>query len=70
MNIERTQYIGHYGVTFTVLRVTVLPANRHALANLCLLETGASANEVRQRLVDLYGKMLARDLPCMGGITQ
>lgn len=65
MNIERTRYIGHYGVTFTVLRVTVLPADRNALANLCLLEAGASANEVRQQLVDLYGKMLARDLPCV-----
>lgn len=64
MNIERTQYIGHYGITFTLLRLTVLPANRHAMENLCLLEAGTSANEVRQRLIDLYGKMLARDLPC------
>ncbi|NWA83849.1 hypothetical protein [Pseudomonas sp. D2002] len=64
MNIERTQYIGHYGVTFTVIRFTVLPAHKHALANLCLLEAGASANEVRYRLADLYEKMLARDLPC------
>ncbi|MBF6028319.1 hypothetical protein ICY20_11255 [Pseudomonas sp. P115] len=64
MNIERTQYIGHYGVTFSVLRFIVLPINRHSLANLCLLEAGTSANEVRQRLVDIYEKMLARDLPC------
>ena len=64
MNLERTQYIGHYGVTFTVIRLIVLPANRQALANLCVLEAGASANEVRYRLVDLYEKMLARDLPC------
>ncbi|AZF13813.1 hypothetical protein C4J92_0297 [Pseudomonas sp. R3-18-08] len=64
VNIERTQYIGHYGITFTVLRLIALPANRHALANLCLLEAGTFANELRQRLVDLYDKMLARDLPC------
>lgn len=64
MNIERTQYIGHYGVTFTVLRLIVLPASQHTLANLCLLEAGISANDVRLRLVDLYRKMLARDLPC------
>ena len=64
VNIERTQYIGHYGVTFTVLCFTVLPANRNALANLCLLEAGASTNKVRQQLVDLYGKMLPGDLPC------
>ncbi|TKJ57566.1 MULTISPECIES: hypothetical protein [Pseudomonas] len=64
MNIERTQHIGHYGVTFTVIRLTVLPANRQALANLCLLEAGPSANEVRYGLMCLYEKMLARDLPC------
>lgn len=64
MNLERTQYIGHYGVTFTVLRLTVLPDHRNALAHLCLREAGASANEVRRRLVDLYGKMLAHNLPC------
>ena len=64
MNIERTQYLGHYGVAFTVLRFIVVSANQHALASLSLLEAGTSANEVRQRLVDLYGKMLARDLPC------
>ncbi|ANF83715.1 hypothetical protein A7J50_0265 [Pseudomonas antarctica] len=64
MNLERTQYIGHYGVTFIVIRLNVLPTHKHALANLCLLEAGTSANEVRYRLVDLYEKMFARDLPC------
>ncbi|CAI8899774.1 hypothetical protein EMIT0357P_30434 [Pseudomonas marginalis] len=38
VNIERAQHIGHYGVIFTVNRFTVVPDNRHALANLCLLE--------------------------------
>ena len=69
MDLERTQYIGHYGVTFTVIRFIVLPANRQALANLCVLEAGASANEVRDRLVELYEKMLARDLPCKMAIA-
>ncbi|WP_242170253.1 MULTISPECIES: hypothetical protein [unclassified Pseudomonas] len=32
MNIERTQYIGHYGVTFTVIRFTVKPNNGNELA--------------------------------------
>nr|WP_262416795.1 MULTISPECIES: hypothetical protein [unclassified Pseudomonas] len=64
VNIERTQYVGHYGITFTVIRLTILPTHRHVLAKLCLLEAGSSANEVRHRLVDLYEKMLARDLPC------
>jgi RNA binding exosome subunit len=32
VNIERTQYIGHYGVTFTVIRFTVKPNNRNELA--------------------------------------
>lgn len=64
MNIDRTQHIGHYGVTFTVLRFVVLPANHSALVNLCLQEAGTSAKEVRQKLLHLYRKMLARDLPC------
>lgn len=64
MNLERTQYIGHYGITFTVLRFSVVPGNRHNLANICLLEAGDAANEVRYRLTELYAKMLARDLPC------
>nr|WP_178115337.1 hypothetical protein [Pseudomonas sp. SWRI 103] len=47
-----------------VIRLVVLPANRQTLANLCLLEAGRSANEVRYRLLDLYEKMLAGNLPC------
>lgn len=65
MNLERTQYIGHYGVTFTVIRFTVTPHNRHKLATLCLIDAQASAMEVRLRLQNLYEKMLARDLPCL-----
>lgn len=64
MNLERTQHIGNYGVTFAVIRFTVLPANRKDLANLCLLDARRSANEVRYRLMGLYEKMLAGDLPC------
>jgi hypothetical protein len=64
VNIERTQHIGHYGVIFTVIRFTVVPDNRHALANLCLLETKTAARQVRDQIRRLYEKMLARDLPC------
>lgn len=64
MNIERTQHIGNYGVIFTVIRFTVVLGNRHALVNLCLLEAGDCANEVRNHIRELYEKMLARDLPC------
>lgn len=64
VNIERTQYIGHYGITFAVIRFSVLPTHRQTLANLCLLEAGTRATEVRYRLADLYGKMLPGDLPC------
>lgn len=65
VNIERTQYIGHYGVTFTVIRLKVMPADRQALTSLCLLEAKTLAAEVRKRLQSLYEKMLARDLPCL-----
>lgn len=64
VNIERTQHIGHYGVTFTVIRFTVVPDHRHALANLCLLEAKTAARQVRDQIRNLYEKMLARDLPC------
>jgi hypothetical protein len=64
VNIERTQHIGHYGVIFTVIRFTVVPDNRHALANLCLLEAKIAARQVRDQIRRLYEKMLARDLPC------
>ncbi|MBJ2250567.1 hypothetical protein JFT59_05030 [Pseudomonas sp. MF6784] len=64
MNLERTQYIGHYGVTFSVIRFTVFPGDRQGLSSLYLLEAGICANQLRYQLMDLYEKMLARDLPC------
>jgi len=64
VNIERTQHIGHYGVTFTVMRFTVVPENRNALANLCVREAKTRARQVRDQIGRLYEKMLARDLPC------
>ncbi len=42
-----------------------MPDERQALDTLCLLEAKTAAAEVRQRLLDLYEKMLARDLPCL-----
>lgn len=65
MDLERTQYIGHYGVTFSVIRFTVRPNNKQALASLCLLEAKTSAQEVRLQLQNLYERMLAQDLPCL-----
>lgn len=64
MNIERTQYIGHYGVIFKMIRFTVLPGNRHALANLCLQEAKTAAPQIRDQVRNLYEKMLAKDLQC------
>ena len=59
VNIERTQHIGHYGVTFTVMRFTVVPENRNALANLCVREAKTRARQVRDQIGRLYEKMLA-----------
>ncbi|WLH79634.1 MULTISPECIES: hypothetical protein [unclassified Pseudomonas] len=64
MHIEKTQHIGHYGVIFKVIRFTVLPGNRHALANLCLPEAKTAAQQVRDQIRNLYEKMLAKDFPC------
>lgn len=63
MNIERTQHIGHYGVTFTVLRLIVLPANRHALANLCLL-AGTFSAPIRP-----FSKPMARAVSTTVGVA-
>jgi len=34
VNLERTQYIGHYGVTLSVIRSTVKPNGKQALSDL------------------------------------
>ena len=34
MNLERTQYIGRYGVTLSVIRSTVKPNGKQALSDL------------------------------------
>jgi hypothetical protein len=64
MHIEKTQHVGHYGVIFKMIRFTVLPDNRHVLANLYLLEAKPAALQVRDQIRNLYEKMLAKDLPC------
>lgn len=86
MNIERTQYIGHYGVTFTVIRATVLPANRNALVNLGLLDVGVIAKSFIRTYhagdvvigieaqvdggIGPQRSMSAMVIPFMGGITR
>lgn len=47
-----------------MIRFTVVPDSRHALANLCLLEAETAARKVRDQTRNLYEKMLAPDLPC------
>lgn len=65
MNLERTRYIGHYGIVFSVTRFTVAPGGRDSLKHLCLLEAKTSLTQVRDRLMALYEKMLPSNLPCV-----
>ncbi|MGN8344893.1 hypothetical protein ACLEJQ_14950 [Pseudomonas sp. SMV71] len=62
---EKTQYVGHYGLTFSVTRLRVMPREKHLLKSLCFLEMNAVAPQVCYRLTELYEKMLAKDLPCL-----
>lgn len=65
VKVERTQFIGHYGLTFAVTRFTVTPDSRSGLRSLCFLEVPKAVPEVCSRIADLYEKMLAGDLTCV-----
>ena len=65
MKLERNQYFGHHGVSFTVVHFTVEPSDRGRLRELHLYETKAAHFETSNLVVDLYDRMLAKDRPCV-----
>jgi hypothetical protein len=65
MEFDKYQFTTHHGITFCVSRFTVMPADRGGLRTLYFRETKAANFEVTRLLVELYDKMLARDLPCV-----
>ena len=71
MKLERDQYFGHHGVSFTVVHFTVEPGDRGRLRELYLYETKTAHFEVNNLVVDLYERMLAKDRLCamMVGIS-
>ena len=65
MKFEKDQHLGHLGITFGVTRFTVTPSDRCNLRTLHFPEAKAANYEVCNRVVELYDKMLTRDLPCV-----
>ena len=65
MKLERNQYFGHHGISFTVVHFTVEPSDRGRLRELHLYETKAAHFETSNLVVDLYDRMLAKDRPCV-----
>lgn len=65
MKLERSQYFGRHGVSFTVVHFTVEPSDRGGLRALYLYETKTAHFEVSNLVVDLYERMLANNRPCI-----
>lgn len=65
MEFSRHQLTAHHGIIFCITRVTVTPSNRGKLNTLYFQEAKAAQFEVTRRLVELYNKMLAKDLACV-----
>jgi hypothetical protein len=65
VKLEKDQRLGHFGITFYTTRFTVTPSDRCNLRTLHFPEAKAAGYEVCNRVVELYDKMLTRDLPCV-----
>lgn len=65
MKLERSQYFGRHGVSFTVVHFTVEPSDRGRLRGLYLYETKTANFEVSNLVVGLYERMLAKNRPCI-----
>ncbi|RON01643.1 hypothetical protein BK659_24325 [Pseudomonas brassicacearum] len=72
MKFESDQFSGNHGVVFNVSRLTLSASERGSLRTLHFGEAKATHYEVSNLVVELYDKMLAKDLPCqmMVGISK
>ncbi|MBD9566387.1 hypothetical protein ACIPLA_22205 [Pseudomonas sp. NPDC086112] len=72
MKFERDQFSGNHGIVFNVSRFTLSASERGGLRTLHFGEAKAAHYEVSNLVVELYDKMLAKDLPCqmMVGISK
>ncbi|WLG45839.1 hypothetical protein [Pseudomonas sp. FP1740] len=65
MEFDRNQFIANHGIVFSVTRFSITPSDRSGLRTLHFGEAKSAHFEVSSLLVELYDKMLAKDLPCV-----
>ncbi|WP_200625805.1 hypothetical protein [Pseudomonas sp. LAM2023] len=73
MKFEGTyQYMGNHGIVFSVSQITLTDSERGRLRELHFGEAKRAHFQVNSKVVEIYDKMQAKNLPCvmMVGISQ
>ncbi|NVZ91260.1 hypothetical protein HX813_23795 [Pseudomonas yamanorum] len=66
MKFEGTfQYMGNHGIVFNVSQITLTDSERGRLSELHFGEAKSAHYEVNRKVVEVYDKMLAKNLPCL-----
>ncbi|MFK3773469.1 hypothetical protein [Pseudomonas sp. NPDC089406] len=66
MKFEGTyQFVGHHGIVYNVSQVTLTDSERGRLRELHFGEARSAHYEVNSKVVEVYDKMLAGNLPCL-----
>lgn len=66
MKFEGTfQYIGNHGIVFNVSQITLTDNDRGRLSELHFGEARSAHYQVNRKVVEVYDKMLAKNLPCL-----
>jgi hypothetical protein len=66
MKFEGTfQYMGNHGIVFNVSQITLTDSERGRLRELHFGEAKSAHYEVNSKVVEVYDKMLAKNLPCV-----
>lgn len=66
------QYMGNHGIVFSVSQITLTDSERGRLRELHFGEAKRAHFQVNSKVVEIYDKMQAKNLPCvmMVGISQ
>lgn len=59
------QYMGNHGVVFNVSQITLTDSERGRLRELHFGEAKSAHYEVNSKVVEVYDKMQAKNLPCV-----
>ncbi len=73
MNFEGThQYMGNHGIVFNISQITLTDSDRGRLRELHFGEAKHAHYQVTSKVVEVYDKMQAKNLPCviMVGISK